>query len=339
MNLQYELYTNTLTIQEPKKSFIDLTIEHIKRAERYNYKGTLVPYGKNTFDPWIVSLIIAQNTKNFIPLVAVQPYSVPPQTTAKMIQTIEYLYKRKININYITGEENGDKLNHDEKYLRLNEYIEVVNSILLNNKPMTYHGTYYNFTNYDMKLPFSSNVFSNSRLPEIFIAGGSEMSIETAVKYGYRWATPPGPISIYENYINNDISSKNLKLAIGIGIIARPDANDAWEVARDLFPQSRIQSIQTIVHSKKSQSHWIKKMAELAAGQEVYDDVYWMGAYSRKFNPYLVGDYDQIASYLEKYLKLGVRTLIVAGPYTEEEFEHRNKVFLLLNSKLKSLQS
>lgn len=335
MSLQYELYTNTLTIEEPNKSFMEVTLEHIKLAERYNYKGTLIPYGKNAYDPWLIALIIAQNTKKLIPLVAVQPFAVPPQSTAKMIQTIEHIYKRQLNINYIVGEENDDQLSHDEKYLRLGEYIEIVSTILSNDNPITYHGAYYNFSDYDIKLTIAPEVFSKSRLPEIFVSGTSKMCIATSQKYDVSWAMPPAPISLFRNYINTTNSSIGTGSAILLGIIARADAKEAWKAARELFPKSRAETIQTIVHSKKSQSHWTKMMGELVVKQEVYDDVYWMGAYNRKFSPYLVGDYEQIARYLEKYLKLGIKTLIVAGPYSEEEFEHRNNVFLLLNNLLK----
>jgi hypothetical protein len=69
-------------------------------------------------------------------------------------------------------------------------------------------------------------------------------------------------------------------------------------------------------------------MAQLAAKGDIYDDVYWTGLYStgRTGAPLLVGSYEMVARYLQRYIDLGVSKLILAKVDTEDEFQHAQAV-------------
>lgn len=334
INTPLELYTNIRYDAIPGKSFLESIIENVQMAEHYNYKGTLVTYGNRSFDPWTVVNIIIQNTKVLTPLIAIQPLTMPPYTAAKMIQSLQSIFQRNVNLNYIVGvsgremEELGDTISHDERYSRLAEYIEIVNCIIESKGPISYNGKYYKLNNYISKVENfqKSNIFH----PEIFIAGSSQMSFQTALSYGDVMVSQPGPVAQYKEEISQLLEKKRLKLAVSFGIIARNNSKEAWDFARSLFPQSRRGTVETALR-KSSQSQWVRNMADLALQQEVYDDVYWMGAFmSRTFNPYLVGSYEKVADYIMRYMDCGVNTVILNGPFTQEEFMHRERVFKYL---------
>jgi alkanesulfonate monooxygenase SsuD/methylene tetrahydromethanopterin reductase-like flavin-dependent oxidoreductase (luciferase family) len=49
--------------------------------------------------------------------------------------------------------------------------------------------------------------------------------------------------------------------------------------------------------------------------------------------PLLVGDYGKVADYLERYLKVGVSTLILASAMSDEDLEHASAVLSDLRSR------
>ena len=89
--------------------------------------------------------------KKIVPVVAVQPYAIPPYSLAKIIKSLTVLYNRKININLIAGaskselEQTNELMIHDERYKRLKEYKEVLEYCLTQNTPLSYNGQYYNY--------------------------------------------------------------------------------------------------------------------------------------------------------------------------------------------------
>ena len=91
-------------------------------------------------DPWILVSKVLELSK-IVPVVAVQPYAIPPYSLAKIIKSLTVLYNRKININLIAGaskselEQTNELMIHDERYKRLKEYKEVLEYCLTQNTP------------------------------------------------------------------------------------------------------------------------------------------------------------------------------------------------------------
>jgi alkanesulfonate monooxygenase len=86
---------------------------------------------------------------------------------------------------------------------------------------------------------------------------------------------------------------------------------------------------------KRSESDWGRRLAHLATEEGVYDEVYWTGVFrnDKGSMPALVGTYREVADYLERYLALGVRTVILGGVAAEEDFQHAAVVLADLRSR------
>jgi alkanesulfonate monooxygenase/4-(gamma-L-glutamylamino)butanoyl-[BtrI acyl-carrier protein] monooxygenase len=298
-------------------------------SERYHYTGALIHYNHLTLSPWIIATTVIEHTSSHVPLIALQPATMPPFTVAKIVQSIGIMYGRKVALNVVAGASKNevgqidDIVDHDQRYERMREYIEVIRMLSVADGPVTYHGNFYNLRSLDMKPALPAGL-----VPSIFVAGSSTAGAQVALNVADVAVTHPQPVGLFNQQIVSPLTRGNVNIGIRVGIVARSEASQAWEEARARFPLTRIGNVRTI-QQRSSDSQWIKDLAQLALKGEIYDNVFWMGAYhSGKANcPYLVGAYDQIAQYIAQYIKLGVREILVDGPFGEDEFIHTDEVF------------
>lgn len=306
------------------------------RAERYGVNGLLAGYNHHDFDPWVIATVIMQHTVSVTPLVALQPYSLPPFTAAKLIHTMTRLYRRRIDINLITGAAKeqfgqiGDSLNHDERYERAIEYASIVRSLLSTKEAVAYEGRFFKYP----ALRMNSWLDPEER-PRIFVAGSSPAARRTAKAVGDIVITHPEPVDQFAVTFLEPAESENnktRKLGIGIriGVIARETDKAAWENAKYLYPSdsSDRAALLKVAMRKRSESDWSRRLAVMASQDEPYDDVYWTGALrtDKDSMPLLVGSYARVADYLQRYLALGVETVLLGGDISEDSFSHTAKV-------------
>lgn len=303
-----------------------------KLSEKYNFKGALIYYFHFALDPWVVATKVLQSTEQLIPLVAVQPYSIPPVTLAKTISSIAALYGRKISLNLITGANDNELLsvkeltNPEQKYDRLKEYAEILKSLLCSNDPLTYSGQYYNYA----KL-INYSAIGENLMPDFFIPGSSDASIRLSHTHADSTLLRPQPVNSFVQDYMPKIDKEKIRIAIRLSIIARPESNEAWEIARAAFPISSYGKKVTKMR-KNLQSHNSRMMASLA-DDEVYDTVFWMGAFQsgKSADAFLIGSYKEVADYLLGYINAGVNEILLGHLETEEDFIHITKVMNLVN--------
>jgi len=337
MTKKFSVYTQIPgpEVERNEKSYLDFVKETIVLTEKHGYTGSLIYYNHYMADPWIVASYMLEHSNNIIPLVATQPNALPPHSVAKIIQSFHAIYNRKVNINLITGnntreiDEINDIREHSFRYERMEEYASCLKQILAleSNSKVNFNGKYYKYTNLYME-PQVNVEF----LPEIFLAGASKEALNVSESFADVSLTRPGPIKEFTNKYKNSYGIN--KLGIRVGIIARERNEDAWEVAKSRFPKSRIGKIKAIAKSTNETIINNKEIATLAVNKEIYDDVYWMGAYlSNNNNPYLVGSFEEVSNYLNLYLKTGVNCILICDLYKEEDFEYTSEVIRRLEIK------
>jgi alkanesulfonate monooxygenase len=331
----FDVYGTALATVPPEGDPLQVVTEFAQRAERYGLDGLLAFYNHYDLDPWVTAATILQNTKALTPLVAVQPYSMPPFTVAKLIWSLTKLHHRRIDINLITGAapqdlvQVDDQLDHDERYERATEYFTVVRTLLSSEEPLKYEGRFFRYRGLYM---FSQ--LPPELRPRAFVAGSSDAGKRMASVVGDIAITHPEPVEQFAQSFFGP-GREGLKIGIRIGILARDTDDEAWSIAHDLYPDDRRARMKTVMR-KKSPSEWNRRLAELATEEDgLYDEVYWTGAFrADKGNmPLLVGSYSKVADYLERYLALGVSTVILAGVLTEEDFKHADIVLADLRSR------
>ena len=294
-------------------------------SDEAGYRGILVYTDNGIADPWLVSQIILQNTKTLCPLVAVQPIYMHPYTVAKMVSTLALLHGRRIYLNMLAGGFKNDlvALNdetpHDDRYLRTVEYTQIIKGLLSSPDPVSFEGKYYKVTNLRMTPPLPAEL-----MPGILISGSSEAGLAAAREIGataVKYPKPPGE--------EDDATGDTIESGVRVGIIARDESDDAWEVALARFPEDRKGQITHQVAMQVSDSQWHKQLSELGEQPVSDENPYWLGPFQnyKTFCPYLVGSYDGVATEIARYMGQGYRTFILDIPPSEEEIEHTAAVF------------
>lgn len=299
-------------------------------SEQYGCKGILVYADNGICDPWVVSNVILQNTTALCPLVAVQPAYMHPYTVAKMISSYAFMYGRRFYVNMIAGGFKNDLLAlndqtpHDDRYVRLTEYTQIMQDLLEGSAPVNFDGQYYKVENLKMTPPLPKDL-----QPGVLISGSSPAGLAAASAIGAIPIKYPQRTSD-EAQLNADRAANSSSPAgVRVGIIARETSEEAWQVAHERFPADRKGQIAHQLAMKTSDSQWHKQLSEMAAADADKDDPYWLGPFEnyRTFCPYLVGSYERVAQELQAYIEVGYGTFILDIPPCEEELHHTSIAF------------
>jgi alkanesulfonate monooxygenase len=309
----------------PQAEYLRQIADISRWSDEAGYRGMLVYTDNGLVDPWLVSQVVLENTKNLAPLIAIQPIYMHPYTAAKMVASYAFMHERRIYLNMLAGGFKNDliALNdetpHDDRYVRTVEYTRIMKALLSSPEPVSFEGKYYKVTNLKMTPPLPEELY-----PGILISGSSEAGLAaareieaTAVKY----PKPPGE--------EVDQRGDTVDSGVRVGIIAREDSDEAWRVGRERFPEDRKGQITHKLAMKVTDSQWHKQLSELGEQPVSEENPYWLGPFENynTFCPYLVGSYDRVADEVARYIQLGFKTFILDIPPSEEEIEHTAVVF------------
>ncbi len=304
-------------------------------SEQAGCTGILVYTDNGIVDPWLVSQVVIETTQRLCPLVAVQPVYMHPYSMAKMITSLAFLHGRAIHLNMLAGGFRndllalGDETPHDERYQRTVEYTEIAMALLRGQGPVTVSGRYYSVSNLQLTPALPAEL-----VPELLVSGSSPAGLQaartlgaTAVKYPDR----PGE----ERLSSGDEAGAGF--GVRVGVIAREDADEAWQVAHERFPDDRIGQVTHRLAMGVSDSHWHHQLSSREGSRTgpanspapIEPDPYWLGPFQnyKTFCPYLVGSHDRVARTLAHYMEIGTTTFILDIPASEEDLAHIGVVF------------
>ena len=314
--------------QLPREDYLQRVAAVARWSEAAGCRGILVYTDNSLVDPWLVAQVVLQNSCTLCPLVAVQPIYLHPYAVAKMAASYAHFYGRKIFLNMVAGGFKNDLLalndttHHDDRYARLIEYTTIIMRLLAGPDPVTFEGKFYQVRNLRMTPPMISGLE-----PGVFLSGSSAAGQSAAEALSATAIQYPKPSKEYEE------APPPLAVPAGVrvGIVARPDAAAAWKVAYERFPEDRKGQITHQLAMKVSDSEWHKQLSNVAKEINGQHSLYWLHPFEnyKTFCPYLVGNYEDVAAELSRYVGVGYRTFILDIPPNEEELAHTGEVFRL----------
>jgi alkanesulfonate monooxygenase len=311
---------------EDPGSYLERVAQVARWSDGAGYRGMLVYTDNGLVDPWLVAQIILQSTERLCPLVAVQPVYMHPYAVAKMVASLAFLHARRIYLNMVAGGFRndlialGDDTPHDDRYERAVEYTLIVKRLLEGGGPVTFEGRYYRVKNLRL-LP----TLPPELAPGILISGSSEAGARAAEAISatrVKYPQPPGEEALQA--VNGSGPA-----GIRVGVITRPQADEAWDVANRRFPEDRKGQITHNLAMRVTDSKWHEQLSRL--GEHPISDAnpYWLVPFEnyKTFCPYLVGSYDRVGSELAHYMSLGFSTFILDVPASREDVDHTAMAF------------
>lgn len=307
-------------------------LDTIRLSDEFNYTGLLLfQSNRGNLEPWVFAQSVLSNSATLSPFIAVNPVYMHPFTAARKILSLGSLYQRKIYLNFITGTSKSDMANlndfleHDQRYQRLTEYIQVVRHLLTDRKTLRFKGEYYTVN--DLQL---SDKLPAEILPEFFIAGSSESARKANAFFG---SSSFGMAKDMQQ-LPSDSLKPPAKQALHFGIVARPDANAAWYRMKELFSGDEVDRAMLDYSMGNTDSNWKKELHEtIQLTENRVKTTYSLFPFEhfKADCPYHAGSYEEVADVLVQHIMNGVDCFVIEIP-SAGEFFHVNKVFQLCRS-------
>src|SRR5215217_8970483 len=123
--------------------------EFAQAHEDGGFDRVLIGYGSAGPDGWSVAAYAASVTDRLSYLIAHRPGFVAPTLAARKAATLDHVTGGRIALHIITGgsdaeqQRDGDFLDHDARYRRTDEYLEVVRRTWASERPFDFDGEFY----------------------------------------------------------------------------------------------------------------------------------------------------------------------------------------------------
>jgi alkanesulfonate monooxygenase len=313
-----------------REATADYLVEVARAAEDAGFSFALVPVGTTCHDAWLSSAIVAGRTERLKFLVAMRPGFVAPTVAAKMSNTFDQLTRGRVLINVVTGgfpaelAADGDFTDHDERYVRTQEFMQVVRKAWTEPKRWDHEGKHYRVE--------GGNVFPRpyqQPYPPLYFGGASEAAKKVGAEDTDVYLLWGEPLPMVRERIADmreraEASRRTLRFGLRMHVVVRETEEEA-KAAADALIANIPESFQGMMdkHHAAGDSEGEKRQRQLVAANE---DQWlapnlWAGIGKARLGvgTALVGSGENVARRLQEYVDEGIDTFILSGyPHLEE---------------------
>lgn len=299
-----------------------------RAADRLGFNNILCPSGFVVGqDTWTFASAVAPLLEQLSLLVAVRCGEIHPGVQARAVATLDHILKGRLTINIISsplpGEEDpGSKA----RYQRSREVIEVLKRAWTQNEPVEFAGEFYK-----LKLPIAPmKPYQKNGGPLLYFGGYSPDAVELCAEHCdvyLMWPETEPKLIEMMTAVGTAAKKHNRTLDYGlrVHVIVRETEAEARAYAQQLVSQLDPETGKQIRNrSLDSASYGVQRQAEMRnqADDEGYvEPNLWTGIGRARSGcgGALVGNADQIAAKLQRYVDMGIRAFILSGyPHAQE---------------------
>ena len=270
--------------------------------EKAGFDRVLVGYTSTSAEGFAVTGYAAAHTERLGYLIAHRPGVVAPTLTARAAATLDHVTNGRVALHIITGgsdaeqTRDGDWLDHDMRYRRTDEYLDVLRRMWTAPEPFDHEGEFYRFA----KAFSEVKPLRPGSIP-LYFGGASGAAATVAAKHCDVYALWGEPLAAVKQRIA-DIHEKAAafgrrpRISVSLRPIIAPTETQAWE---------------------RPQAVGARRLVEFAREAEVHDKRLWtpiaaaMGGAGN--TTALVGTPEQVAESLLDYYDIGCTTLLIRG--------------------------
>ncbi|WP_034593768.1 LLM class flavin-dependent oxidoreductase [Hamadaea tsunoensis] len=308
-------------------------------ADDLGFDGVLTPTGAHCQDAWLTTAALIAATRRLRFLVALRPGLVAPVLAAQMAGTFQRLSGGRLMLNVVAGSSAaeqrgyGDFLDHDQRYARAAEFLDVVRAAA-RGVPFDHAGEHYTVDGGALREPVDP-------FPPVYLGGSSEAAIEVAARHADAYLTWGEPVEAVATKIERvrqaTDAGRKLRFGLRVHVITRDDSGRAWADAERLIagldPATvRLRQQQLSTLDSEGQRRMLAlhggDPARLIVGPNLWAGI---GLIRGGAGTALVGGHDEVAARLREYQQAGIDEFILSGyPHLEEAYAFAEGVLPLL---------
>jgi alkanesulfonate monooxygenase len=323
------------------------------------FDRVLVGFFATAPDGFAVSSHILSHTARLGVLLAQRAGFIQPTLLARKAATLDHLSGGgRVALHFITGgldeadqRRDGDFLDHDQRYRRTGECMDVFRKVLTAEAPFDYEGEFYRFEG-----AFSTVKPLTCKGIPMYFGGASDAALEVGAQHAdcyMGFAEPRSAVRERIELISKRAAEfgRQLRFSVSSRPILADTEEAAWARAEEIFAKSSAQAASRRsagggsraggARNPENSAVSSRRMLDFAERSDVYDERLWMkianltGAGGN--SSALVGTPEQVAESLLRYSELGATTLLIRGfdPINDAR-EYGEKLIPLLRSGFKS---
>jgi len=287
--------------------------------ETAGFDTALVGYFSGAPDGFLVAAHAATVTQRLRFLIAHRPGFVAPTVAARKFATLDQLTRGRTAIHLIAGGSqadqaaDGDFVDHDGRYARMAEYIEVMEKSWTSEAPFDFEGAHYKVAQ-----GFSDiRCRQQPRIP-VFGGGGSPAAIEVLaprVDVFMLWGEPLADTQVFMARVRAAGGARTTPVTFSVStrpIVAETEAQ-AWDKAHAVL--DGITARGKASHTPENAAS--QRLLEAAARKEIHDTCLWMPLATATGAPgnstALVGTPETVAQALFAYYRIGATRILIRG--------------------------
>jgi len=300
-------------------------------AQTHEYGGfdrVLIAHSSASPDGFQIASFVVQQTRRLGILLAHRPGFVAPTLAARQLATLDHFSAGRAAVHVISGGDDteqhrdGDYLNHDERYARTDEYLDVVKRAWTSETPFDHEGAYYRVTGHKSQI----RPLQQPHLP-VYFGGSSDAAIAVAGKHADVYALWGESLAQVAETIARVRAAaalhgreKRIRFSLSLRPIIASTEDAAWARAESILARARdvvSRSPNFTRRPSNPQNVGSQRLLAEAAKGSVVDKRLWTGvaALTRAAgnSTSLVGTPSQVAEAMLEYHKLGVSTFLIRG--------------------------
>jgi alkanesulfonate monooxygenase len=306
----------------------DYILDFARTHEEAGFDMVLTGYSSSTPDGFEVAGYAAAHTERLGYLIAHRPGFVAPTLAARKAATLDQLTNGRIALHIITGgndieqRQDGDWLDHDSRYRRTDEYLDVMRRIWMETEPFDHDGEFYH-----LQAAYSQARCRQHPHVPLFFGGASVAALDTASRRAdlfALWGEPRASIAeriadVRQRVAEAGRDPSEMRFSLSARPILAETEDKAWKRAEDIL--ARIQQATAgrvrpgVPTRPQSEGAW--RLLRFAAEGNVHDERLWMpiaaASGASGSTTCLVGTPQQVADALLAYYDLGCSAFIIRG--------------------------
>ncbi|NER64147.1 LLM class flavin-dependent oxidoreductase [Pseudomonas sp. MAFF212427] len=319
-------------------SYIDYLGQIARAAEINGFGGALMVNAPSGEEPWTVCSLLARETRTLRFVTAFQPYHYTPWVAVQQAATYQRASGNRLVWNIINGGSDavqrqvGDFAEHDERYARATEFLDVVKGYW-HSENFHYDGRFYKAEGGGLRGPQKK-----AELPLICTAGSSIAAREFAAKHADFYlmrAEHPDEIAALIADIRQralHYGRRDIRFGLSIDVITRATEAQALAEAKRFFDEGVAKGAAkaAAAHAGLRTARKLSYEEDYRADEDVraFDDFFiypnvWSGFSYIGIPPglALVGSYANVVARIREYNALGIELFFLAGyPHLEEAY-------------------